>query len=138
MTWRGNQVAGTQQALNLVTDRCSELGLKVSAEKSKAMVFKTTPPDYHLQVQGVRLAWTRSYLYLGVWLDRGLTFTAQASYLRERTEARINVMRAMTRSHAGATYSVLRLFYVQAVRALVDYSAPVLVSLSPTNRGGSS
>ena len=38
----------------------------------------------------------------------------------------------MTKTHAGATSSVLWLFYVQAVRALVDYSAPVLVALCPT------
>lgn len=67
----------------------------------------------------------------------GLIFTAKASYLKERTEARINVMSAMTRNHAGATYSVLRLFYVQAVCALVDYSAPVLVALSSKGRGHS-
>lgn len=38
-------------------------------------------------------------------------------------------MRAMTRLNAGATYTVLRLFYLQTVSALVDYSAPVLVAL---------
>ena len=65
-----------------------------------------------------------------MWVDSGLTFTTQVTYLRDRTEARTNVMRAMTRTSAGATFSVLRLFYVQAVRALVDYSAPVLVTLS--------
>lgn len=36
----------------------------------------------------------------------------------------------MTRTSAGATVSVLRLFDVQAILALVDYSAPVLVTLS--------
>ena len=39
-------------------------------------------------------------------------------------------MRAMTRPSAGATFSVLRLYYVQAVRSLVSYSAPVLIALS--------
>ena len=41
-------------------------------------------------------------------------------------------MRAMTRH--TATYSVLYLFYVQTVRALVDYGAPVLIVLSPTQQ----
>ena len=44
-------------------------------------------------------------------------------------------MGAMTRPAAGATYDVLRLFYVQAVRSLVDYSAPVLTALSSSQRG---
>ena len=49
-------------------------------------------------------------------------------------QARINVMRAMTRPGAGATYSVLRLYYVQAVRSLVDYCAPVLAAVSPSQQ----
>ena len=36
-------------------------------------------------------------------------------------------MKAMTRRQADANFPVLRLYYVQAVRSLVDYSAPVLV-----------
>ena len=40
----------------------------------------------------------------------------------------------MTRTHAGATSSVLCFLYVQAVRVLVDYSAPVLVALCPTQQ----
>ena len=134
VTDRGNQVTWVQQALDLVSDKCKELGLKISTEKSKAMMMKTAFPDCHLRTQGIRLAWTNSHRYLGVWVDRSLTFTTQPTYLRERTQARINVMRAMTRTHTGATSSVLRLFYVLAVRALVDYSAPVLVALSPTQQ----
>ncbi|KAG0716376.1 putative RNA-directed DNA polymerase from transposon BS [Chionoecetes opilio] len=124
----------TQRALDLITAKCEELGLKISAQKSRAMTIKAANPACQLRVQGIGLAWTDSYLYLGVWLDRRLSFTAQLDYLRERTQARLNVMRAMTRLNAGATFSVLRLYYVQAVRSLVDYCAPVLIALSPSQQ----
>ena len=132
---RGNQLTRAQQALDLISDKCEELGLKISAEKSRAMAIKATNPACQLRVQGVGLAWTDSYQYLGVWVDQRLSFTAQVTYLRDRTQARLNVMRAMTRPGAGATFSVLRLYYVQAVRSLVDYSAPVLVALSHCQQG---
>ena len=74
---------------------------------------------------------TNSYQYIGVWVDKRLSFTAHVAYLRERTRARMNAMRAMTHLTAGATCSVLPLFYVQAGRAWVDYSAPVPIALSP-------
>ncbi|XP_050724605.1 uncharacterized protein LOC127002567 [Eriocheir sinensis] len=130
----GNKVARAQQALDLVSEKCRELWLKVSAEKSRAMMFKAAPPDAQLFIRDVRLAWTPAYQYLGVWLDKGLSFIKQATYLKERTQARLNVMRAMTKTRAGATFPVLRLFYVQTVRALIDYSAPVLIALSPTQQ----
>ena len=130
VTGRGDKLARTQVALHLITAKCEELGLKISAVKSRAMAIKTpTPAGQLLSVQGVGLAWTDSYQYLGVWVDRQLSFTQHVTYLRERTQARLNLMRAMTRPSAGATFPVLRLYYLQAVRSLVDYSAPVLVAL---------
>ncbi|KAG0720443.1 RNA-directed DNA polymerase from mobile element jockey [Chionoecetes opilio] len=134
VTGRGDRLCKTQRALDLITAKCEELGLKISAQKSRAMTIRAANPACQLRVQGIGLAWTDSYLYLGVWLDRRLSFTAQLDYLRERTQARLNVMRAMTRLNAGATFSVLRLYYVQAVRSLVDYCALVLIALSPSQQ----
>ncbi|KAK3862301.1 hypothetical protein Pcinc_031829 [Petrolisthes cinctipes] len=39
-------------------------------------------------------------------------------------------MRAMTNPKTGATQKILQLFYLQAIRTHVDYSAPALVALS--------
>ncbi|KAK3895846.1 hypothetical protein Pcinc_000461 [Petrolisthes cinctipes] len=134
VTRRGNKLRKTQQALDLISEKCQDLGLKISAEKTRAMMLKVADPAWQLRVQGIDLAWTNSYQYLGVWVDKRLSFTANAAYLRERTQARLNVMRAMTRPTAGATFSVLCLYYVQAVRSLVDYSALVLLALSPNQQ----
>ncbi|KAK3889161.1 hypothetical protein Pcinc_006736 [Petrolisthes cinctipes] len=134
VTRRGNKLRKTQQALDLISEKCQDLGLKISAEKTRAMMLKVADPAWQLRVQGIDLAWTNSYQYLGVWVDKRLSFTAHAAYLRERTQARLNMMRAMTRPTAGATFSVLCLYYVQAVRSLVDYSALVLLALSPNQQ----
>ena len=107
---RGNKLRRTQHALDLISRKCEELGLKISAEKSRAMMVKAANPAWQLRVQGVVLAWTSSYQYLGVWVDKRLSFTAHVAYLRERTQARLAAMRAMTRLTAGATYSVLGLY----------------------------
>lgn len=39
-------------------------------------------------------------------------------------------MRAVTNPRTGATQTILRLFYVQAIRTHLDYAAPVLVAFS--------
>ncbi|XP_050706570.1 uncharacterized protein LOC126991941 [Eriocheir sinensis] len=135
VTGRGNKLARAQEALDIITDKCEELGLMISPGKSRAMAIRDTTPAAQLRVQGVGLAWTSSYQYLGVWIDQQLSFTQQVTYLRESTLARLKVMRAMTRPWGGATFSVLRLYYLRAVRSLVDYSAPVIVGLSRHQQG---
>lgn len=79
-----------------------------------------SPPRTHTYIQDAR-----------EWVDQGLTFIKQATYLRERSQARL-VMKVMTRTHAGTTYPVLCLFYGLGVRALINYSEPVLFAVSPT------
>ena len=110
VTGWGNHLSGAQRALDLITAKCEELGLKISAEKSRAMAIKAANPASQLRVQGIGLAWTGCYQYLGVWLDSRLSFATQLTYLRERTQIRLNVMRTMTQPGSGATYDVLRLY----------------------------
>ncbi|MPC81644.1 hypothetical protein E2C01_076272 [Portunus trituberculatus] len=42
-----------------------------------------------------------------------------------------NILRANTSYDSGASYNVKRTFYTHAIRALIDYSAPYLVTASP-------
>ncbi|KAK3880111.1 hypothetical protein Pcinc_015379 [Petrolisthes cinctipes] len=45
-------------------EKCQDLGLKISAEKTRAMMLKAADPAWQLRVQGIDLAWTNSYQYL--------------------------------------------------------------------------
>ena len=72
------------------------------------------------------------YKYLGVWIDQRLTFKTEVDYLRTRAMARVNVMKAMTHHTAGASSAVLRLFYIHAIRPIIDYAAPALTSIAAT------
>ncbi|KAK8407615.1 hypothetical protein O3P69_002277 [Scylla paramamosain] len=137
VTGRGNKLRRTQQALDLISGKCQDLGLKISAEKSRAMMVKAADPAWQLRVQGVELAWTNSYQYLGVWVDKRLSFTAHAAYLRERTQSRLNsetslvplttriqqitacrVSRVLQRDTEGVTQRRLRLAGTQGIESL--------------------
>lgn len=134
----GNKIEVAQKSLNMIADKCADLGLKISAGKSKAMLVKPKPkeppPIRRLIIQGTQLEWVKTYQYLGVWIDDKLTFYQHLSYLKERMRARTTVMRAMTRTDAGASSAVLKLYYTMAVRPLLDYCAPVLVNINKDQR----
>lgn len=56
--------------------------------------------------------------------------TAATDTTSRVTTARRRVMMSLTRLEGGVGYSVLRSFYVHAVRSLLDYSAPCLLTTS--------
>ncbi|KAK8383394.1 hypothetical protein O3P69_019047 [Scylla paramamosain] len=118
----------TQRALRRLEDACMELGLKINPNKTKAINFRgKQTPNIQLRIQDTAIEWVASHQCLGVHFAHRLTFTPQVTYLRERMATRLNAMRKLTGLSAGADFSVLRTYYVHAIRSLVDYSAVALV-----------
>ncbi|XP_050709221.1 uncharacterized protein LOC126994012 [Eriocheir sinensis] len=74
VTGRGNRMDKAQQALDLITEKCEALGLKISAQTARAMAIRAATPAGQLQAQGIGLEWVNRYLYLSV---AGLTTLIQ-------------------------------------------------------------
>lgn len=70
--------------------------LKISVEKSWTMMMKAANPAWQLHVQRAELAWTDSRKDLCEWVDKRLSFTDHAVNLSKKTQARLNVIQAMT------------------------------------------
>lgn len=119
-----------QVALNRLESKCKELGLKVNARKSCFMSFGMPPPNTPLLLGTAEIPRSHSHQYLGVWLDEKLSFQTHVRYLRERTVARTRVLKAIAWRGTGASFAVKRLFYIQAIRSVIDYSALCLCDLS--------
>ncbi|XP_076041774.1 uncharacterized protein LOC143025660 [Oratosquilla oratoria] len=132
VTGRGAHQRKAQTCLSRVSEQCAILGLKVSPAKSKAMRIGGRIPEYRLVLQQTELEWVHFHIYLGIWIDDRLTFKRQANYCIGRVRARVNAMKALARREVGATFSVLRMFYMFAIRTVIDYACLVNVSLSAT------
>ncbi|XP_068246476.1 uncharacterized protein [Palaemon carinicauda] len=108
-----------------ISDKVKDLVLKVNPSKTKAMDIKhmASPPPLRLLVAPIE--WVSNFAYLGVYINYRLLAAPEIPMLKSRTNSHINALKRITS---------LRLFYVQAVRFLVEYSTPVLTSLSPTQK----
>ena len=116
-------------ALRTLHHQCESLGLKINPRKTKYMTFGMPPLSQPLLLGGEPLSHVTAHKYLGIFLDRGLTFKQHINYISDRTAARINVLRYISGRGLGASPSVLRTFYVAAIRSIIDYAAPCLPGL---------
>lgn len=67
-----------------------------------------------------------SHKYLGVFFNAKQSTTTHLRFLLEKAKFRLSILRNLTSSKIGTGFKVFRLFYVQAIRSLVDYCAPAL------------
>ena len=123
--------ANVQHALTLLEGKCADIALKINPAKSKVVPVGMNIPNYHLQVQQHRLQWADSHICLGIPFASTAAPRKVLDFLLTRTAARINVLRALTSTTVGAGSSVLRSFYIHAIRSIVDYAAPALLTLQP-------
>ncbi|XP_068225093.1 uncharacterized protein [Palaemon carinicauda] len=124
-----------QRALNAISHKSNELGLKINIGKTKAMSIKAPNPLQPLTIGMEPLEWVDKYTYLGVIIDKQLTFRYEIKYLKERTNARTAVMRYMCNLKEGANEHVQMKYYQACTRALVEYASPALTGLTVIQKG---
>ncbi|XP_068233495.1 uncharacterized protein [Palaemon carinicauda] len=76
------------------------------------------------------LEWVDSYMYLGVIIDKQLTFKGEIKYLKEKADARLAAMRYMTKLNDSANEHVQKKYYLVCSRMLVEYATPILTNLT--------
>ncbi|XP_068224894.1 uncharacterized protein [Palaemon carinicauda] len=118
-----------QRALNAISHKSNELGLKINIDKKKAMSIKASNPLKPLTIGMEPLEWVDIYTYLGVIIDKELTLKDEIKYLKERTNARMAAMRCMCKLNEGANEHVQKKYYPACTRAIVEYASPTLTGL---------
>ncbi|MPC56300.1 hypothetical protein E2C01_050253 [Portunus trituberculatus] len=122
-----------QEALNLLTSKCEEIGFTVSQNKTKAMAKTRSIPPTKLQIQGRDIEWIATYKYLGVIVARNRTWQAEVQHLKAKCTVRNRIIKALSWKGMGATSNVILSVYKTLVRSLVDYAAPVLINITASD-----
>ena len=125
-----------QSALRLISKWCEHWGFFLSPTKSAVMVFKRgkAANDIQLKIKNQTIPKVETYKYLGFILDTRLTFRDHIEQLRIRCLKRINILKCVSGCNWGADRKSLTLLYCSLVRSVLDYSAPVLSIVCPTNQ----
>ncbi|XP_076054465.1 uncharacterized protein LOC143033150 [Oratosquilla oratoria] len=125
---------GCQKVLHCLQETTKDLGLKFSAPKTKAIHFSRTTPTANLCLNGQDIEWVNEYKYLGVIIDRHLSFTSHIKYVAKRVRCRLNAMRAISGLPGGANSYVLHRVYQTTIRPILEYGSVALAFASKIAR----
>ena len=109
----------------------NSLGMILEPSKTVNMMFYRKDPSFVLKLYDNKLKWVNEHKFLGIIFDKKLTFKAHIEYLISRCLKRINIMKSLTTVKGGANFKVLRTYYLQAIRSIIDYSAPAIILAKP-------
>jgi ribonuclease HI len=112
---------------------CQLWKLTINTEKTVYSIFSlrdVNERDIKIYINGDTLSYAEHPVYLGVTLDRELTLKQHVEELIEKTSKRLNIIKCLSSNKWGADQHVLRQLYTGYVRAVTDYSLPLLVIAS--------
>ncbi|MPC77030.1 hypothetical protein E2C01_071469 [Portunus trituberculatus] len=121
-----------QNAIAAVFEKYSALGLKINLTKTKAKQTPTPAQDTAKQHRVDTLPSVPGDLD-----RRQAQFPTTRPHNSERTfqnrvRHRLKVLRAITAIEGGADFQVLKTFYLQGIRSIIDYAATILATIPPS------
>ena len=115
------------------------LGVRVSGPKSAAMIFtrklaERHQPTRNLTIDGVEVLWTDTVKYLGMRLDRRLTFANHVQGLIERSEKAIRSLYPLINRRSRVHASSRVLLFKTVYRPTFTYGAPIIAHCAATHK----
>ena len=125
-----------QVALRGVEEWCHRWGLRISIQKTKAMIFtnRNTQGVPILKLNHQDIEYVARHKFLGMLLDRRLTWAPHISQLRETCQKDLRVLAVLASRRWGASADTLSRIYTALIRSKLDYGGFLLSSAAPTNR----
>ena len=127
-----------QHSLNNISEWCSRWGLEISPAKSATLIFSNQRVHLHpvnpLNINGQNIPIVNTFKYLGLTLDRSLTFTAHIADIKQRCSRRLNIMKCISGREWGADRRTLLQLYTSLIRPILEYNAFLFDHISDTNQ----
>ena len=112
-----------QLGLDQIALWCREWGFTLSAEKSAVVTFtrSSSHTDTRLTINGKAVKEASDFKFLGVRLDRNLTFTKHIKDMKAKCAKRTNILRALTGTDWGGDRKTILQLYTAIIRPIIEY-----------------
>ena len=128
----------TQQALDVLSKACEELGLKINSKKTKIMYFfrvNKTEKQTHRYYVGINedaaiIEIVEEFKYLGVLYTSTLNMAKHIDYTVSKAYRKINLLKALACKEYGCDTNTLVKYVTACIRPVLEYGILTLNSAS--------
>jgi len=120
--------ANLEKDANMLATYFNKWHLKLSLPKTVTSVFhlanRCAKRELNVNLNGSRLKFDPSPKYLGITLDRSLTFHEHAKATATKSRARVSLLKKLAGAGWGADFTTLRTSAVALVYSTAEYASP--------------
>lgn len=119
------------QTIKQISDALEEMGLEISMDKTKNMVFttrKNVNPIPTITINNTNIELVNNFKYLGVMIDNKLNFKNFMNTQVAKAQRNLNVLKALGGVGWGANPTILINLYKSIVRSHLEYNTFLISS----------
>ena len=124
-----------QEALDSISSWAQEWFVQINHKKTEATCFSLSPKEeeFSLKVNGEKVQKQDNPTYLGVKLDRKLTWNPHIADMENKSIKKLAIMRKLAGTKWGANQKVLKQVYTGAVRPHLEYASSSWATAAKTS-----
>src|SRR6218665_507431 len=124
-----------QQSIDIIHNWCDQNGFKISINKTTGVLFtnKNKIPKINIKIGNENIKMDNNAKFLGVIFDRKLSWKLHIDYILKKCKKRLNLLRALTGYHWGASKKSLLGIYKALIRSVIDYGDVAYSCASKSN-----
>ena len=119
--------AKAQTTVDIVSEWSKEWRLSLNSSKSESSLFTTNRKEAKesaaIFIDKKKIGFNKTPKFLGVYLDRELTFVKHIAEIMKRTQSKQRMLSALSHTDWGCRKQDLMKVYITHVRSVMDYAA---------------
>ncbi|KAL4096526.1 hypothetical protein QTP88_021465 [Uroleucon formosanum] len=130
-----NVIVNIQSHLDVIQIWAQKWKIVLNPTKSTAVIFSLRrPTNYNsLKINGHNIPWSQNIKYLGVILDKKLTWNPHISSKVQQGYQRLKILYPLINRQTSLSWKCSILLYKQIIRPLLLYAVPVWGQCAPTH-----
>nr|CAH7757317.1 unnamed protein product [Callosobruchus chinensis] len=124
------------QAAQKAYEIIQNMGLQISTEKTKAVIFtkgKLRNIPTEIKLNNAPIEWVNNYKYLGIVFDAQMSWTIHIDKCVTKAARGINIIKSLTKVWWGADPKILLTIYKGIVRTHLDFGMQCIFKASKAN-----
>jgi ribonuclease HI len=124
-----------QAALNVISKWTSDWGVQINLSKTVVTCFSLSnvQESIKLKIHETELAFEENPTYLGIKLDRRLSWKPHLTAIEQKAVKKLSIMKKLAGTKWGANSRILKNVYTGTVRPVLEYGMSAWATASKTN-----
>lgn len=111
-----------------------ELNFKINPDKTKIILFQNSNNLLNITINNINIENVRCHLYLGVTLDKYLSFGIHIKNTKSKIVDRLNMIKVINSLKFGAHPQTMITIYKSIFRSIIEYGSTIFNNSKKTNR----